>query len=172
MLVPDGAKAGWISKPYGLRGEVQIILEPEAGNYLEPDYPLFIELDGQRVPFFVEEVVLVSTDQAIVKFEFIDSLEEARKVAGSSLFFDSKRVSMPEKKVWDLSSLVGYLATDIYLGELGKIDSYLSHDMNPVFVIHRQGRDMLVPAVEDFIERIDPETQKVHFILPEGLSEL
>ena len=172
MLVPDGAKAGKISKPYGLRGEVNVILEPEAGNYMEPDYPLFIELDGQRVPFFVEEVELVSKDQAIIKFEFIDSLEEARKVAGSSLFFDPSRVSMPEQEVKDMSSLVGYLATDKVLGELGMIEGYVAHDMNPVFIIDHLGRELMVPAVEEFIEQIDALGQKVHFILPEGLSEL
>ena len=97
MLVPDGAKAGKISKPYGLRGEVHIILEPEAGNYIEPDYPLFIDLDGQRVPFFVEEVELVSADQAIIKFEFVQSLEEARTISGCKLYFDPDRVSVPHQ---------------------------------------------------------------------------
>ena len=97
MLVPDRTKAGTISKPYGLRGEVNILLEPEAGKYIEPDHPLFIDIDGQRVPFFVEEVELVSADQAIVKFEFIESLEEAKKVAGCSLYFDD--AEMPKAEI-------------------------------------------------------------------------
>lgn len=172
MLVPDGAKAGKISKPYGLRGEVHIILEPEAGNYIEPDYPLFIDLDGQRVPFFVEEVELVSADQAIIKFEFVQSLEEARTISGCNLYFDPDRVSVPHQKSEDMSVLVGYLATDINHGNLGNISAYIPHNMNPVFVIDHQGNELLVPAVEEFIKRIDTKNGEVQFILPEGLIGL
>ena len=172
MLVPDGAKAGKVSKPNGLRGEVNIILEPEAGNYIEPDHPLFIDIDGQRVPFFVEEVELVSTEQAIIKFKFIESLEEARAVSGCSLYFDPARAPKPVQKADDLNSVVGYLAFDRNMGELGNVSDYIPHSMNPVFIIDYKGRELMVPAVQDFIDQIDSQNQKLHLILPEGLTSL
>ena len=171
-MVPDGALAGKISKPYGLRGEVNIILEPEAGTYIEPDYPLFIDLDGQRVPFFVEEVELISADQAIIKFEFIDSMEEARAISGCELFFDSARTSGPDKQVENMSALVGYMALDQNKGELGLVNAFVPHSMNPIFIIDHKGNELLVPAVEEFIQRVDPKTRELHLILPEGLSDL
>ncbi len=172
MLVPDGARAGKISKPYGLRGEVNTILEPEAGNFIEPDYPLFIDLDGQRVPFFVEDVELVSADQAIIKFEFVESLEEARTISGCELYFDPARVSVPMKKAEDMSALVGFLAVDLSKGELGKVSAFVPHSMNPVFIIDHRGHELIVPAVLDFIEQIDAEGKKLHLNLPEGLTDL
>jgi 16S rRNA processing protein RimM len=172
MLVPEGAKAGKISKPYRLRGEVNIILEPQAGNNIEPDNPLFIDMDGQRVPFFVEEVELVSKEQAIVKFEFIDTLEAARKVSGCSIYFDIRHQPEPIETGEDLAKLIGYTATDRESGLLGTIADYLPHPMNPVFVIQSESRELIVPAVEDFIDHINPEEQSIQFILPEGLTEL
>ncbi|TFH27654.1 MAG: 16S rRNA processing protein RimM [Bacteroidia bacterium] len=172
MLVPDGAKAGKISKPYGLRGEVNVLLEPEAGNYMEPDRPLFIDLDGQRVPFFVEEVELVSREQAIVKFEFIDSLDEARAVTGCSFYFDPAHISTPVADADDLNSVVGYLAFDKNMGELGKVSAFIPHSMNPVFIIDYKGKELMVPAVHDFIDQIDSQSQIVHLILPDGLTSL
>jgi 16S rRNA processing protein RimM len=172
MLVPDGEKAGRITKPFGLRGEVNIILEPEAANHIEPDNPLFIELDGQRIPFFVEEVELLSSDQAIVKFEFVDSLESAREVSGCLFYFDPvHRSEIPEDK-GDLAYLTGYTAFDRKSGLLGTITDYLPHPMNPVFVIQYEGKELMVPAVPDFIELIKPEERSVHFILPGGLIDL
>ena len=173
MLVPEGAKAGKISKPYGLHGEVNIILEPLAGNNIEPDNPLFIDIDGQRVPFFVEEVELVSKDQAIVKFEFIDSLETAREVSGCFVYFIFK--SQPDsvkKREEDLARLIGYTASDKEIGPLGRIADYLPHPMNPIFVIQSDNRELMIPAVQDFIEHIDPREKSVQFILPEGLTTL
>lgn len=172
MLVPEGAKAGKISKPYGLQGEVYIILEPRAGNSIAPDNPLFIDLDGQRVPFFIEEVELVSTDQAIIKFEFVNSLEEAAKIAGSSLYFDPLYQPDGNAEPQDLSNLVGYGATDHLLGPLGMISDYLPHPQNPLFIIQSGNRELLVPAIEDLITRIGHEEKMIHFTLPEGLASL
>lgn len=172
MLFPEGTRAGKISRPYGLRGEVNIILEPCAGNHIEPDNPLFIEIDGQRVPFFVEEVELASGEQAIIKFEFIDSPEEARKVSGCEVYFDihsRPEASMEEE---DLASLTGYTASDRESGVLGPIINYLPHPMNPVFVIRTEDKELMVPAVLDFIDYIHPEDRTVQFILPEGLTLL
>jgi 16S rRNA processing protein RimM len=172
MLVPEGAKAGKISKPYGLRGEVNIILEPLAGNHIEPDNPLFIEINGQRVPFFVEELELLSMEQAIIKFEFIDTLEAAREVSGCSIYFDAKNQPDSPEEEDDLTRLVGFTASDSKSGQLGIIVDYLPHPMNPVFVIQSKDREILVPAVMDFIEHINTEDHSILFILPEGLSSL
>jgi len=172
MLVPDGVKAGLISKPYGLRGEVNIILEPQAGNSIEPDTPLFIDIDGQRVPFFVEEVELISRDQAIIKFEFIDSLEGAREVSGCMLYFDPGRQLELSSGHEDFANFIGFTASDRESGMLGTISDYLPHPMNPVLVIQSGTRELLVPAVMDFIEHIDSAKQSILFILPEGLTSL
>ena len=172
MLGPEGVKAGRISKPYGLRGEVISILEPQSRINIEPGNPLFIDIDGQRVPFFVEEVEMLSRGQAILKFEFIDSLEEARKVAGCDIYFDKEQDPDSSFESEDLTRLIGYMATDKNTGLLGKISEYLPHPMNPVFVIQSEGRELIVPAIWDFIDQIYPKKQTVHFILPEGLTEL
>ncbi len=172
MLVPDGVKAGKISKPYGLRGEVNIILEPQAGKNIEPDNPLFIEIDGQRVPFFVEEVELISSDQAIIKFEFIDSMEVARQVSGCMLYFDPSHQPESGSDQDDFLNLIGFTASDRKSGVLGTISDYLPHPMNPMFVIQSEGKELMVPAVMDFIEHIDSPKQSILFILPEGLTSL
>ncbi len=88
MTVQGGVKAGKISKPYGLQGDVHIILIPVVAQKLKPGNPLFIDLDGQRVPFFMESVDLVGPEQAIVKVEFISSVEEARKLIGCDVYID------------------------------------------------------------------------------------
>jgi 16S rRNA processing protein RimM len=172
MLIPEGVRAGKITKPYGLRGDVQIILESRAGNHIEPENPLFIDLNGQRVPFFVEEVELVSQDQAIVKFEFVDSLEAARELSGCPVYFDPRQAPNEPDSEEDLSDLVGYTVTDQELGPLGKITEYHPNPMNPLFIIRSENKELMVPAVRDFILTIDHGEQSIEFILPEGIGSL
>ena len=172
MWVPDGAKAGKISKPYGLRGELSILLEPETGSHIQPDHPLFIDIDGQRVPFFVEEVEILSGQQAIVKFEFIDTLEEARALSGCSLFFDPALGLQNIQSGGELESVIGYQAFDKKSGKLGTVTDYVPHSMNPVLTIDFEGKELMVPAVPEFIDRIDHGKRQLHLILPDGLISL
>ena len=79
---------------------------------------------------------------------------------------------LPVDKAGDLNYVVGFLAYDKDLGELGKVSAYIPHDMNPVFLLDYQGRELIVPAVQDFIEQIDPKNQLLHLILPEGLTSV
>jgi ribosomal 30S subunit maturation factor RimM len=44
--------------------------------------------------------------------------------------------------------------------------------MNPIFVLKSGKRELMVPAVMDFIVSIDHGEQVVVFILPEGISTL
>ncbi len=170
MLVPEGAKAGKITKPYGLRGEVNIILEPQAGNSIEPDNPLFIDIDGQRVPFFVEAYEQTSDDTAIIKFEFVKSVEEARELNGCEVIFDMVQNSVSHNPNSDFIALVGYNAFDQALGYLGKIEEYIPNDFNSVFVVIFQGKELLIPAAKELIDTINHKKQAIHFILPEGLT--
>ena len=43
---------------------------------------------------------------------------------------------------------------------------------NPLFELEIGGRQVLVPAVEEFIARIDFEGRTMHLVLPEGLLTL
>jgi 16S rRNA processing protein RimM len=132
---------------------------------------LFILLDGQRVPFFVEEYDQVSADLAIIKFEFIEDLEAARKLTGCEVFLDSSQ-EYPLEKSSDYTTLIGYQASDQILGPLGPVMDYIDHKMNPVFLIDYKGKDLIVPAVDQFIDQIDHKGQSVRFVLPEGLTSL
>ena len=72
----------------------------------------------------------------------------------------------------NLSDLIGFSATDPASGLHGRITDYLSHPMNPVFLILVEGKELMVPAVRNFIVHIDPAARTVQFNLPEGLTTL
>lgn len=172
MTVQGGLKAGKISKPYGLQGDVHIILIPVVAQKLKPGNPLFIDLDGQRVPFFMESVDLHGPEQAIVKVEFISSVEDARKLAGCNVYIDGLENSELDSFTASPLHLIAYHVHDVNLGDIGVVDDHLPNKMNPVWVIRHEGREILVPATEDFIQKIDHKSKKLYLNLPEGMMEL
>jgi 16S rRNA processing protein RimM len=172
MTVQGGVKAGKISKPYGLQGEVHIILIPVIVQKLKSGIPLFIDIDGQRVPFFIESVDLVSDQQAIVKVEFINSLEEARKYSGHAVYLDGKDAGESREQVSEADEMVGYRVIDVNLGEIGTLTDIIPSEMNPVWVIEHAGKEIMIPATEDFIQKIDHKNSTLHLDLPEGITQL
>ena len=171
MPDPGGRKAGFISKPYGLQGKVHLILQKGAGITIEIGDPLFIILDGQRVPYFVEEVDMVADDQAIIQFEFIERLEDARKVSSCEVYFDPSKTPADSEQRPDPEDLVGFRAMDVEK-EIGIITGFLSHGLNPVFIVEHGDREIMIPVNEDLITGIDPDLQIIYFELPEGLIQL
>lgn len=173
MESPGGAKAGRISKPYGLQGSVHIILDPVAGQRIQEGDPLFIQMDGQRVPYFVEELTEVSSDQVIVKFEFIDDLGSARSVAGRDVYLDpDKSQDAPSARSEEHQDLSGYAAHDRVLGYLGPVTGMLEHDRNPVLLVDHGGKELMVPAAGEIILKVNHRKRTILFDLPEGLTTL
>ena len=172
MTVRGGVKAGKISKPYGLQGDVHIILIPAVAQELKSGNPLFIDLDGQRVPFFMETVDLVSDDQAIVKVEFINSVEEARKVAGHEVYLDIQDRSNIVDHTRESIEMIAYRVRDANLGEIGEVSDHIPNKMNPVWVINYSGREIMIPATEAFIQKVDHKNKVLYLDLPEGILEL
>ena len=172
MPVPGGVQAGRISKPNGLQGKVNIILNSDTGLSIEQNNPLFIDIDGQRVPFFIKEYTRVSVDQAILQLEFINTIEEARTVCGCDVYLDSRNHPAKQNESGDLNAVIGFEAHDQNVGYLGRVIKYVRNDLNPVLVIDYSGKEIMVPAAGELIIRIDHREQSIHFNLPEGLTEL
>lgn len=172
MAVQGGVKAGKISKPYGLNGEVHLILGTHVDKHIETGNPLFIELDGQRVPFFIESVYMAEAGQAIVKFEFINSIEEAKKVSGCPVYLDPALDPREVLQKEELAGVVGFHVEDRILGPLGRLVEYVPGGMNPVWIIDFSGKELLIPAQKDFVLKIDTRNRMLYLTLPEGITDL
>jgi ribosomal 30S subunit maturation factor RimM len=75
---------GTTKKTHGFRGELKIRIEDAYwDDFLESEV-LFIELDGHPAPFFVED--LRSDANPIIKLDDIDTVEDAKPIAGKPVY--------------------------------------------------------------------------------------
>ena len=54
----------------------------------------------------------------------------------------------------------------------GTVADFIDDPMNPLLNIDSDGREILIPALGNFISDVDTDTRTVTFILPEGFLEL
>ena len=57
-------------------------------------------------------------------------------------------------------------------GRQGEVTDYYDSEANPLLGVTIDGREYLVPAVEEFIAGIDFEGRRLRMTLPEGLLSL
>ena len=68
--------------------------------------------------------------------------------------------------------LIGFRVIDKIAGELGEITDVDDSTENVLLQIDHAGRELLIPAVEAFIEDIDAARKELKMSLPEGLLDL
>ena len=156
-------EAGRITSPHGVRGEVKIVPWADSPEFLYQFETLYI--DGARVAL---ESARVHKKNVIAKLEGVDSISDAEALRGKIVSIDRADAELPEGRHF-ITDLIGLDAVDDDTGErLGVIKDILPLEPNSIYVIDG-AREILVPAVDEFIKKVDLEAGCVRFHLIEGL---
>lgn len=165
------SKVGRIGKLHGYKGAVRIDLD--GGIEVEkPEKnmgPVFLVIHQKPVPFYFTQWQ-DGGSSLIVKFEDIDTEDAARELVGLE-------VLVPEKWIVDdgginASALIDFTVVDSELGKLGFIQNYMETPAQTLLFMMMNGREVLIPFVDEFIKDIDFDNQTLHTTLPEGLIDL
>ncbi len=119
----------------------------------------------------VLQAVQIDASRWEVTFEGIDSIEVAEPLVGSTCL-------MPRDRVPDVSSQagplgwVGYAVVDSRAGALGDIVDIRSSSAQDLLIVEAQSRQVLIPAVDAFIDRIDDDSRIVFVSVPTDLIDL
>lgn len=165
-------KIGRIGKAHGVKGEVTIQLTDDVFDRVDADY-LVLDIDGILVPFFIEEYRFRTDTLVLMKFDGIDTQERARELTGCDVFFPHALSDADSTEV-SLAQLPNMTLVDAATGqEVGTIRSIDDSTMNILFEVEAaDGTELLIPAAEDLIEKVDIERKRVVMRVPEGLLEI
>ena len=160
---------GKIGKIFGAKGEVALVLYdsfPEDFNFEEP---VFVDVDSLTVPLFFDKFEPRGQHGATAQFADIDTERRAAEMVGRE--FCIKADTEREEDEFYMEDLVGFRA-EVGEGIEGVISDYIDSPMNPLFELHIDGQEVLIPAVDEFVTEIDIEQKVVVFELPEGMLSL
>lgn len=162
---------GRITRPHGLAGEVVLTFTDDIFDRVECEY-LICKMDGILVPFFLEEYRFRSDTAVLVKFERIDTAEQARVLQGVEVYFPLSLARQAGEEELSWNWFVGMEVRDVHAGELGKVVQVDNQTVNTLFVVEGPKGECLIPAQEEFIVEIDREHRILTVELPEGLLDL
>ena len=133
---------------------------------------VFVEFNKNLVPFFIENSSLHKNDFLRVRFEDVDSEEEADKLIGLEVYLPLSMLPKLEGNKFYFHEVIGFEIEDKRLGVFGKIISINDSSAQPLFEVVNGSVEILVPMIDQFLVKIDRENKKVIMDLPEGLIEM
>jgi 16S rRNA processing protein RimM len=155
---------------YGKKGFVKILSYSDFPERFFKLKKVYIDFFGDKKVSNVENVKQKG-DTFFLRFSNFNSAEDAGILLGKELFVDEKEVIKLPEYTFFIHDLIE--SEIIEEGKkLGKIKDVLSFPANDVYVIETpEGKELLIPAVKDFIERFDP-VEKILVLKPgSGLYE-
>lgn len=163
-------KIGKLIKPHGIKGEISFTFENDVFDRVECPY-LICRINGILVPFFIEEYRFKGSGTALIIFEDIDSEEKAQRISGLEVYFPRKyyEEDIDEEIEYSWNFFIGFTVSDKKVGKIGIIEDIDEKTLNTLFLIKDGNQEFIVPATEDFIEKIDAKKKVLYMDLPEGL---
>ena len=160
---------GQFRKPHGIKGEIFFSFTNDSFDTSDCRF-LICEIDGIFVPFIIENCRFISDASAYIKLKRIDSDLKVRMLSNKDVFFPKKyfrNTIENDSYTWD--SFIGYTIKDKNTGIIGRIVDVDSTTINNLFIIENGKKEILIPAVEDFIVKIDENREEIVVELPDGL---
>jgi 16S rRNA processing protein RimM len=170
MKKSDVFLLGKISRKHGYKGDIAIKLDVSPFPKLKELNFLFIEMNNSLVPFFVEKLSFKNNQFIIVSFEDINNEKETVQIIGKDVYIEKK--DLPKNIELDKLSFVGYKIIDKNLGQLGLIEGVSSNSIQDIFHLTYKNKLVLIPFVENFIDKIDKENSTIYINTPPGLIDL
>jgi 16S rRNA processing protein RimM len=162
---------GSIVKAFGIKGE--LIVRPLT------DMPeRFASLKTVRVGRTPEDIAVMHITRAVIeprgirlRIRGINDRTAAEQLVGQLLFIDNRQRLRLPKGTFFVHEVVGLQVIDEEGRDLGSVREVLKYPAHDVYVVGHTPHDILIPAVKEFIRRIDVATGTMRVKVIEGMIE-
>lgn len=163
---------GKIVKTHGIHGEVLLVTKNQLSGVIQKLETVHIEIDGQRVPFFISDINVLSADSVSIKFDAVDSQAQCKLIVGCNVFAD-KPPRVPDNQTGlNLTDLIGFTLYDQDERNMGIVKDVFVYPENPVLLVHEGDNEILVPANEELILSVNPSDKEIRLVIPHGLPDI
>ena len=159
-------EVGKVTSTHGVMGEVRVQPWADSPEFLCQFKTLYV--DEAHWPIKVERA-RVHKNMVILKLEGIIDVPSALSLRNAVLYIDRADAKLPKGSFF-LADLMGLEVRDAQSGKvLGKIADIMNLPANNVYVVRGGEREILVPAVPQFIAETNVEGGYLRVNMMEGL---
>jgi 16S rRNA processing protein RimM len=175
LLNKPGTKQGYvligkIVGIHGMKGTNKLRSYAESLSVFSPGSSILVcDLRGREESYEINWVK-PHTGTPLVSFKGITNRDQAKTLIGGELFIPQSELPELDEDTYYWYDLIGtevYTTTEEFLG---RIESIIETGSNDVYVVKRDEKEVLIPALETVVLEIDLEHKRMQVDLPEGLT--
>ena len=160
---------GQIVNTFGIKGIVKVKTFTDDIKRFDNLKTVYIEKNNTQKEYEIEEVKY-HKDMVLIKFKGVDTVEQAELLRNAYLTISRDSVEKLEEGRYYIVDMLGL---EVYTDEqvlLGTLDDIFNTGSNDIYVVKdKQGKQILLPAIQDVIKQIDMENRKMIVHLLPGL---
>lgn len=172
MLKEDCFYVGKIVKKYSFKGELLIKIDSDDPEIYEDMESVFVDLRNNLVPFFIESSQLHKSELLRVKFEDVETEEDADALLKCDIYLPLEFLPKLDEDKFYFHEIIGFRVEDVNFGMVGIVKSINDSTAQALFEIDRDGIEILIPMNDAFIKKVDKENKLILLETPEGLIDL
>lgn len=171
LALEEFVEIGYIRKGHGYKGHARVVVFEQWEDDLKEQNFVFIEIDGYKVPFAIEERQVYK--DLVLKFEQINSVEALKQYHKRPIYLLKKDIQHAQDfmlKKTNVSQLIGLHIHDKTLGDIGeiiRIDEYPQQEM--AVILSAAKKEVLIPLHDSLIIDTQYDIGVINMDLPEGL---
>lgn len=151
---------GRILRVHGTEGWVRVEMYSEIPNRLEGIRVVFLEAPGEPEGKIIKEIQYDNRG-VLLRFKDVTTREEAKQIVGREILLpESQKVKLP-RDTYFVHDLLNMDVVDEQGQPLGRIAEVLHMSGNDVYVVRNGEREVLIPAVGEFVRQVDVKKRKM-----------
>ncbi len=170
MDIKDCYYLGRITKPWGTKGQLMLFLDVDNPEEYASLDSAFVETKGQLVPVFFA-IDQMNGNKAVATLEDTTP-DEAAKLVGHELYLPLTLLPKLTGNQFYFHEVTGFRVVDSNHGDIGILEQVIEYPAQPLFQIMKNGTEILVPVIDQVIDRVDRELKTIFITAPNGLIEL
>ncbi|PQJ75961.1 ribosome maturation factor RimM [Polaribacter gangjinensis] len=172
MRKEDCFYLGKIVRKHSFKGEVVIKLDTDEPELYQEMESVYVDFGNNLVPFFIEKSSLHKGNQLRVQFEDVYSEADADAILKSDIYLPLSLLPKLSGNQFYFHEIIGFKVIDASFGEVGIIINVNETSAQPLFEIDRDGKEIFIPMVDEFIKKVDRANKTIEVQTPNGLIEL
>ena len=163
---------GKILKTHGNKGQVQVHLDVDDTENYQNLESVYLDLHGERIPFFIAAIELKHNRKAVVAFQDFDTIEDAESLTGLEMYLPVAKLPALKGKRFYYHEIKGFEVVDVNHGNIGVIADILELPQQSLLQIRHGEKEILVPIVDEIIQKVDRRKKLLMIEAPPGLIEI
>ncbi len=172
MRKEDCFYVGTVVNKFSFKGELLVKLDTDEPELFLEMESVFIEIGKKLIPFFILKSQLHKSMLLRLKIEDVDDEAAADALMKKELYLPLTNLPQLKGNQFYFHEVIGFKMIDSSYGEVGTISGINDTTSQALFEVENNGREVLIPMIDDFIDKVDRENKTIFVTTTDGLIDL